>query len=63
MLPVFAASQRVSTVDHWLTLSLAMPGKTRIHHPTMYVADRHLPKRICPLVRARNFQMKRKRNP
>ncbi|MDP9647874.1 hypothetical protein J2793_003320 [Paraburkholderia caledonica] len=47
MLPVFAASQRVSTVDHWLTLSLAMPGKTRIHHPTMYVADRHLPKRIC----------------
>ena len=44
MLPVFAASQRVSTVDHWLTLSLAMPGKTRIHRPTMYVADRHLQK-------------------
>jgi len=47
MLPVFAASQRVSTVDDWLKLSLAMPGKTRILHPTMYVADRHLPKRIC----------------
>jgi hypothetical protein len=42
MLPVFAASRRVSTVDDWLTLRLAMPGKTRTHNPKMYVADRHV---------------------
>jgi hypothetical protein len=44
MPPVFAASRRVSMLDHWLTLSLAMPGKTRTRIPTMYVADRHLQK-------------------
>jgi hypothetical protein len=33
MLPVFAASRRVSTVDDWLTLRLAMPGKTPTHNP------------------------------
>ena len=63
MLPVFAASQRVSTVDDWLKLSLAMPGKTRTRK-SHYVRRRPASsKKDMPLVRAHNFQMKRKRKP